>query len=77
MDRKHWWIMILCCLIPIVAVAAISVLGVPGNSVLYFGLFLLCPLLHVVMMRGMMDRRGERQHRRTSLESERAAPDRE
>ncbi len=53
MDRKHWWIMILCCLIPIFAVVAIYVLGVSGNSVLYFGLFLLCPLLHLVMMRGM------------------------
>jgi uncharacterized membrane protein len=77
MDRKHWWIMILCCLIPIVAVAAISVLGVPGNSVLYFGLFLLCPLLHLVMMRGMMSPQGEHQHRPTSLESDQVAPDRE
>ncbi|NIO72491.1 MAG: DUF2933 domain-containing protein [Anaerolineae bacterium] len=77
MDRKHWWIMILCCLIPIVAVAAISMLGVPGNSVLYFGLFLLCPLLHLVMMRGMTGPQGEHQHRPTSLESDQAAPDRE
>jgi len=77
MDRKHWWIMILCCLIPVVAVAAISVLGVPSNSVLYFGLFLLCPLLHLVMMRGMISSQGEHQHRPTSLESDQTAPDRE
>ncbi len=77
MDRKHWWIMILCCLIPILAIAAISVLGVSGNSVLYFGLFLLCPLLHLVMMRGMKSSQGQHQHRLTSLESDQDTSDRE
>ena len=77
MNRRHWWIMLLCCLIPIAAIAAISVLGVPSSSVLYFGLLLLCPLLHLVMMRGTMGHQGEHQNRPTSLESDQTAPDKE
>lgn len=65
MNRRHLWIMFLCCAIPIVGLLAMSVLNIPASSVLYFGLFLLCPLLHLFMMRGMTGhshgpaRRGE------------------
>ena len=55
MNRKHFWIMFLCCAIPIVGLLAISVLNIPVSNVLYFGLFLLCPLLHLFMMRGMRE----------------------
>lgn len=47
-----WWMMALC-LLPIAAIAAISLLQVPVSSVLWIGLLLLCPLTHVFMMRGM------------------------
>jgi hypothetical protein len=50
--------MVLCCAIPIVGLVAVNVLNVPAGSVLYYGLFLLCPLLHLLMMRGMMGGRG-------------------
>jgi hypothetical protein len=46
--------MLACCLIPLTALAVIYVFDLPINSVLYFGVILLCPLLHFVMMRGMM-----------------------
>jgi hypothetical protein len=50
--------MVLCCAIPIVGLLAVNVLNVPAGSVLYYGLFLLCPLLHLLMMREMMGGRG-------------------
>ena len=53
MKRNHWLLMLLCCLIPLVGIAAIVVFRVPTSSVLYFGLVLLCPLLHLVMMGSM------------------------
>ncbi len=53
MTRKHILIMLACCLIPLAALAAILVFKVPVNSVIYFGLLLLCPVLHFVMMRNM------------------------
>ncbi len=53
MSRKHIMIMLLCCLIPIVAIVLIRVFGIPLNSIVYTGLLLLCPLLHILMMRGM------------------------
>lgn len=53
MKRSHLWIMLLCCLIPIAALAAIFLFNIPLNSVLLFGVILLCPILHLLMMKNM------------------------
>lgn len=53
-------LMLACCLIPLTGLAAIYLFNLPANSVIYFGMLLLCPLLHFVMMRGMMGH--EHQH---------------
>jgi len=55
MNKKHVLIMLACCLIPLAGFAAISFFKVPANSVIYVGLMLLCPALHLLMMRGMMN----------------------
>ncbi len=60
MNKKHVLIMLACCLIPLVALAAIFVFKIPANSVIYFGILLLCPVLHLLMMRNMIGHPAER-----------------
>ena len=50
--QNHFLAMILCCAIPFIGILAFSALGVLGSWG-YYALLLLCPLGHVVMMRGM------------------------
>lgn len=50
--QNHLLAMILCCAIPIVGILALSFLGVLGSWA-YIALILLCPLGHILMMRGM------------------------
>jgi hypothetical protein len=67
MNKKHTLLMLACCLVPLLALGAIFLFKLPVSQVLYFGLILLCPLSHLLMMRGMMHGEGH------SHESQRAA----
>lgn len=53
MKKSHLLIMILCCLIPVAALAAIFLFKVPVSSVVLYALILLCPLSHLLMMKFM------------------------
>ena len=57
---KHALIMALCCLMPLALLAVLWAMGV-SESYLVFGVILLCPILHIVMMRGM-HKSGDHDH---------------
>ncbi|AOT69187.1 hypothetical protein [Geosporobacter ferrireducens] len=46
---KHGLMMILCCMLPILVIAALPLLGLGGGRLSSFA-FLLCPLMHIGMM---------------------------
>jgi hypothetical protein len=49
--RNHSLAMILCCAIPLILFLILSLSGSLGSWG-YYALFLLCPLVHLLMMRG-------------------------
>ena len=51
MNRKHLALMVVGCLLPLIALTAIFLFQIKVSSILLFGLVLLCPLLHIWMMR--------------------------
>ena len=53
MSGKHTLIMLLCCLIPLAAFFLVSAFNIPLSSLGTVALVLLCPLMHILMMRGM------------------------
>ena len=53
MNKKQVLLMLACCLVPVIALSAIFVFKLPASRVLYFGLILLCPLSHILMMKFM------------------------
>ena len=71
MNRKHALLMVLCCLIPLVGFAAISIFRIPANTVIYVALALACPAMHLLMMKGMMghDRDDASKHAHHQVEA--------
>ena len=52
MTRRHLLLMAIGCTVPMIALAAIFLFQIQISTVLLLGLFLLCPALHLWMMRG-------------------------
>ena len=72
MKKSHMWLMVLCCLIPVVGIMLVSFFKVPLNNVLFYGMILLCPISHLLMMRFMghdhaSEENSEHQHHTNAL----------
>ncbi|MCZ7385744.1 MAG: DUF2933 domain-containing protein [Candidatus Methanoperedens sp.] len=50
--HRHTLMMALCCLIPLVLLGILWIAGVSQN-ILSFGIILLCPVMHLLMMKNM------------------------
>jgi len=50
---KHSLVMLACCLVPMALLGLVLATGVSLGGLAPYAMIVLCPLLHVVMMRGM------------------------
>lgn len=62
MKKSHVLLMLLCCLIPVVGLVLVYIFKMPLNNVLFYGMVLLCPLSHLLMMRFMDHDHSSEQH---------------
>lgn len=50
---NHGLLMVICCVAPMALVAAVLLFNIPVGTVGFFAIMLACPLMHILMMRGM------------------------
>ena len=73
MKKSHMYLMLLCCLVPVVGLILVYFFKVPLNNLLFYGMILICPLSHLLMMRFMghdhssTEPHAEHQHHTNSL----------
>ena len=69
MSKKHILIMLACCLVPLVALAALFLFKIPVSTVVLAGMALLCPLSHLLMMKFMGPEHNDAHHHEQAVAS--------
>ncbi len=70
---KHLLLMLLGCLIPIALILGMGYFNIGGPILSRFPLFLMlliCPLMHIFMMKGMMSNGNESCHGKSNQEND-------
>lgn len=62
MNKRHVWLMLACCLVPVAGLTAIFLFDVPVNTVVLIGLALFCPLSHLLLVKFMPHEHRMRGH---------------
>lgn len=62
MHKKHMILMLICCLIPAVLLGGFLLFQPSAGTSLLIGVFLLCPLIHGLLMYAMMKRGSHEKH---------------
>ncbi|MDT8899656.1 DUF2933 domain-containing protein [Anaeroselena agilis] len=62
---KHGLMMLLCCLVPLGLAFALNAMGY--GTIAGYLVFLLCPLMHIFMMRGMFKGKSREQDNAASM----------
>lgn len=57
-DKRHLWLMLICCLIPITALAVVWLFKISVSGPVLIALVLLCPLSHLALM-GLFTRESQ------------------
>jgi len=58
--KRRSWLMVICCVIPLLLLVALFASGILGSWGFYALIILICPLAHLVLMRHM--HHDERKH---------------
>ncbi len=73
---KHMLLMLICCLVPLALILAVSVFGLSLGALtplIPYALALMCPLMMIFMMRGMMQGQ-DANHAQHHIDAPRTAP---
>lgn len=58
--NRHALLMIACCAVPLALIAAVTLFRIDLGGIGYWAILLLCPLMHLFMMRGMHNHGADR-----------------
>lgn len=66
MKKNHMLLMLLCCLVPIAGLIAITIFKLPISNLLFWAMVLICPISMFFMMKSMFQENNSANHKESS-----------